>query len=72
MKSPPMFDEINALVGAVSLALDMSEIEVMIAIEAGRLTMEMITDEAGENCVLAACDGREARIAQGAIFRKGP
>lgn len=68
MENREMYDEINALVGAVAKALDISEIEVITAIEQGRLTMEMAQDEGG-NYVAVTCDGRAARIYQGAIFR---
>lgn len=71
MENREMYDEINALVGAVSKALEVSEIEVITAIEQGRLAMEMLTDERGENYVAVTCDGKSVRIYQGAIFRQG-
>jgi hypothetical protein len=69
METREMYQEINALVGAVAKALEISEIEVITAIEQSRLTMEMAVDEEGRNYVAVACDGRAARIYQGAIFR---
>lgn len=66
-----MYDEINALIGAVAKALDTSEMEVVTAIEQGRLSMEMETDEQGRNYLAVACDGKSARVYQGAIFREG-
>lgn len=71
MESREMYDEINALVGAVAKALDVSEIEVVTAIEQGRLGMEMATDEEGRNYIAVTCDDKAVRIYQGAIFREG-
>lgn len=71
MDEREMYDEINALVGAVAKALDTSEIDVVTAIEQGRLGMEMQTDAEGRNYVSVTCDGKTARIYQGAIFRHG-
>ncbi|MDO8608457.1 MAG: hypothetical protein Q7R40_18145 [Phaeospirillum sp.] len=69
MENREMFDEINALVGAVAKAMEISEGEVIAAIEQGRLGMEMIADEQGRNCIEVTSDGRTARVYQGAIFR---
>lgn len=71
MESREMFDEINALVGAVAKALDTSETEVVTAIEQGRLGMEMLTDGEGRNYVSVTFDDRIARVYLGAIFREG-
>jgi len=71
MENREMFDEINALVGAVAKAFDISEVEVVTAIEQGRLGMEMTKDDQGRNCIEASLDERSARIYQGAIFRPG-
>ncbi|MCR6631129.1 MAG: hypothetical protein NVV74_14365 [Magnetospirillum sp.] len=71
MESREMYDEINALVGAVAKALDTSEMEVITAIEQGRLGMEMRTDEEGRNYVHVSFDERVVRVYQGAIFREG-
>ncbi len=65
-----MYDEINALIGSVAKALDFSEIEVVTAIEQGRLAMELLSDERGENYVQVTCDERSARVYPGAIFRE--
>jgi len=64
-----MFQEINALVGAVAKALQTSEMEVVTAIEQGRLGLEMKADDQGRNFVEATCDDKTARIYAGAIFR---
>lgn len=71
MESREMYDEINALVGTVAKALDTSEMEVITAIEQGRLGMEMLTDEEGRNFLHIAFDDRNVRVYQGAIFREG-
>lgn len=71
MENREMFDEINALVGAVATALDVSEIEVVTAIEQGRLGMELQSDDEGRNFVAVTCDDKSVRIYQGAIFREG-
>jgi hypothetical protein len=71
MENREMFEEINALVGTVAKAFDVSEVEVITAIEQGRLGMEMLTDEDGRNYIQASLDEREVRIYQGAIFRTG-
>lgn len=71
MESREMYDEINALIGAVAKALDTSEMEVITAIEQGRLGMEMQSDDEGRNFVQVAFDGRNVRVYQGAIFREG-
>lgn len=71
MENREMFDEINALIASVAKAFDISEIEVVTAIEQGRLGMELTVDSEGRNCVEASHDGRTARIYQGAIFRVG-
>jgi hypothetical protein len=69
MENREMFDEINALIGAVAKAFDTSEIDVVTAIEQGRLGMEMLADDQGRNYIAATLDERVARIYQGAIFR---
>lgn len=70
MENREMFDEINALVGAVAKAFDTSETEVVTAIEQGRLGMEMLVDEDGRNYIAAQLDERSVRIYHGAIFRE--
>lgn len=66
-----MYNEINALVGAVAKALDIGEGDVIAAIEQGRLGMEMLTDEEGRNYLAVTFDDRAVRVYQGAIFREG-
>lgn len=70
MENREMYDEINALVGAVAKAFGTSETDVITAIEQGRLGMEMLVDEDGRNYIQANLDDRSARIYQGAIFRQ--
>jgi hypothetical protein len=69
MDEREMYDEINALIGAVAKALEVSEMEVVTAIEQGRLGLEMKIDAEGRNYVEATCDGKTAHVYQGAIFR---
>ena len=64
-----MFDEINALIGAVATALEIGEMEVITAIEQGRLGLEMLTDDQGRNYIDANLDGKNARVYPGAVFR---
>ncbi len=71
MENREMFDEINALVGAVAKALDTSEIEVVTAIEQGRLSMEMLTDEENRNYIAVTFEEKSVRVYLGAIFREG-
>ncbi len=71
MENREMFDEINALIGAVAKALDTSETDVITAIEQGRLAMEMLVDEKGQNYLAVSCDDKEARVYPGAIYRAG-
>jgi hypothetical protein len=69
MENREMYDEINALIGAVAKAFDVSETEVITAIEQGRLGMEMTVDDEGRNYLAASLDERTAHIYQGAVFR---
>lgn len=71
MENREMYSEINALVGTVAKAFDTSEMEVVTAIEQGRLGMEMLVDEDGRNYIGTSLDGRVVRIYQGALFRQG-
>lgn len=71
MENREMYSEINALVGAVAKALNTSEMEVITAIEQGRLGMEMHNDDEGRNFVQVTFDDRVVRVYQGAIFREG-
>lgn len=68
--SREMFEEINALIGAVAKALDTSETEVVTAIEQGRLNMELLTDEDGGHFVRVDCDGKTADIRQGVFLKR--
>ena len=70
MENREMYSEINALVGTVAKAFDTSEMEVVTAIEQGRLGMEMLVDEEGRNYIQADLDDRSVRIYPGAIFRE--
>lgn len=70
MENREMYDEINALIGAVAKAFDTSETDVVTAIEQGRLGMEMQVDDEGRNFIQASLDERSVRIYQGAIFRE--
>ena len=71
MDEREMFDEINALIGAVATALEIGEKDVIAAIEGGALGLEMLTDDEGRNYLDATLDGKNARIYPGAIFRPG-
>lgn len=70
MENREMYDEINALIGAVAKAFDTSEAEIVTAIEQGRLGMEMMVDDEGRNFIQASLDERSVRVYQGAIFRE--
>jgi hypothetical protein len=70
MENREMYDEINALIGAVAKAFDTSEAEIVTAIEQGRLGMEMMVDDDGRNFIQASLDERSVRVYQGAIFRE--
>ena len=69
MDEREMFNEINALIGAIATALETSEMEVITAIEQGRLGLEMLTDSQGRNYIDANCDGKNAHVYPGAVFR---
>ena len=71
MENREMFEEIAALIGSIAKAFDLSDTDVVAAIEKGGLAMEMITDGEGRNCVEVSHDGRTALIYPGAIFRVG-
>ena len=68
--SREMFEEINALIGAVAKALEISEPEVVAAIEEGRLNMELLADQNGSNYVQVECDGKTADIRQGVFLKR--
>ncbi|MBC7952712.1 MAG: hypothetical protein H7Z12_12960, partial [Rhodospirillaceae bacterium] len=66
-----MFDDINALVGAVAKAHDTSDMDVITASEEGSLAMEMMTDAEGRNFIAVDHDGKAVRVYPGAIYRQG-
>jgi hypothetical protein len=66
-----MFDEINALIGSVAKALEISEGEVVSSIEQGSLGMEMLSDETGARFLRVDYDGKRADIRQGVFMRHG-
>lgn len=66
-----MFDEINALIGSVAKALDISEGEVVSSIEQGELCMEMMADDNGANFLRVDYNGKSADIRQGVFMRHG-
>ena len=67
MPEPEMFDEINALVGAIGKAFDMTVDDTVKAIEAGHVSLSMKSDAGGQNYVEVNYRGRIAQIFQGAI-----
>ncbi|CAA7619425.1 hypothetical protein [Magnetospirillum sp. SS-4] len=69
MDNREMFEEINALIGAVAKAFNIEALDVVADLDQGRLALEMVTDDQGRNCVEVTRDGRVARIYPGAIFR---
>ncbi|KIL99120.1 hypothetical protein CCC_03338 [Paramagnetospirillum magnetotacticum MS-1] len=71
MENREMFEEIAALIGSIAKAFELSDGDVVAAIERGDLGMEMLTDDEGQNCVEVTHSGRVARIYPGAIFRVG-
>lgn len=66
-----MFDEINALIGSVAKSLDISEGEVVSAIEQGVLCMEMLNDAEGAHFLRVDYNGKSADIRQGVFLRHG-
>ena len=68
MDQHEMHDRISALIGAVAKAFDVSDAEVISAVEEGRLSMEMMEDHEGQNFLHATLDDRQAQIYPGAIF----
>ncbi|HIJ37665.1 MAG TPA: hypothetical protein HPP80_02100 [Rhodospirillaceae bacterium] len=67
MNEREMYDEINALLGAVGKALDLSAEAAAKAIESGLITMEMREDARGQRFVGVTYQGKTAEIFQGAI-----
>ena len=64
-----MFDEINALIGSVAKALEISEGEVVSSIEQGSLGMEMLADEDGAHFLRVEYGAKRADIRQGVFLR---
>ena len=67
MTEKEMHGEIAALVGAIAKALDLSEADTARHLEAGDIAMVLGDDERGERFVQVTCQGRTAKIYQGAI-----
>ncbi len=61
------YAEVNALLGAVGKALDLTSDETVKALEAGDIAMEMQVDDLGQHFVAVTFQGRSAQIYQGAI-----
>ncbi len=64
-----MFNEINALIGSVAKALEISEGEVVSSIEQGELGMEMMEDENGAHFLRVEYGTKRADIRQGVFMR---
>lgn len=64
-----MFEELNALVGAIAKALEIKDAEAAKAIEEGRLGLELGVDENSHKFVTATYGGKSVRVYQGAILR---
>lgn len=62
-----MYKEIAALVASIGKAFGRAESEVISALEKNAIALEFGRDENGNRFVLAAFDGKTARIYQGAI-----
>jgi hypothetical protein len=62
-----MYKEIATLVASLGKAFACPESEVIAALERGAITLEFGRDENGNRFVLAAYDGKTARVYQGAI-----
>lgn len=67
MDQREMYAEVNALLGAIAKAFDITPEQAARAVEAGEITMGMAEDERGERYLDAAYAGRKARLYQGAI-----
>lgn len=66
-----MYDEVNALVGAIAKAFDLQGEATAKALEDGSMSLVFGQDEAGNRFVEASHAGRSARIYQGAIKHEG-
>lgn len=62
-----MFEQINALVGAVAKALDIGPEEAVRAIEGEQIALTLEVDETGQHYVSAKYFGKTVRVYQGAI-----
>ena len=67
MADQEMFGEINALVGAIGKAFDLTVEDTAKAIEAGVVTLAMKTDGSGQRYVEVDYLGKAAQIYHGAI-----
>lgn len=67
MADPEMFGEINALVGAIGKAFELTVEDAAKAIEAGAVTLAMKTDGSGQRYIEVDYLGRAAQIYHGAI-----
>lgn len=70
MSEREMYDEVVAMVGAIAKALDLGEAEAAKAVEDGRVSVELGSDDRGQRFVRVALDGRAARIYPGAILHE--
>ena len=69
MSQREMYEQVNALVGTIALALDIEATEAARAVEAGDLVVvAMDEDERGRFLIVTYGD-KVARIYQGAILR---
>lgn len=62
-----MFEEVNALVGAIAKAFSLSDEDTVKAIEAGSVSIVMAEDEQGQRFLNVTHAGRSAQIYPGAI-----
>jgi frataxin-like iron-binding protein CyaY len=62
-----LYDEINALVGAIAKALDREPEAVAKDLESGAVVLSLETDDNGNRFVAARQGERLARVYQGAI-----
>jgi len=62
-----MYREVNALVGAVAVALKIETEQVVRAIECGAVAMDLQADERGEHFIAVSYQGKTARIYHGAV-----
>ena len=62
-----MYEEVNALLGAIATALEISGEEAARAIEANELAMSLDVDERGERYIATEYAGKSVRVYHGAI-----